>query len=147
MGGRIITTAAIVGGVVAAFFLLPATWIIIGLYVVGLIGALVFCFTWYPLAFRALAHHEKDVSLVRIFDYAGFQLAILLSYSLLLRNFAVYGIAAPQDDLSVVGRLMLPLTVDAIIFLRLFKWGRQLWRTRHDGRPDPLRNVHEHDNV
>lgn len=147
VSGRALIMMSIVVGLGVALLLLPATWVIVGLYVAGLLGALAFCVTWYPLAFRALAHHDKDVSLIRIFDYAGIQLAILLSFALILRNFAVYGIAVPQDDLSVVGRLMLPLTVDGIIFLRLFKWGRQLWRSRHGSRPDPLRSVDEHDRL
>lgn len=148
MKWRTIVSLAVLGLLVWAVYLLPFRAILLSLYLVGFAGALLFCLTWYPLAFRALYHHADNVSVARIFDYAGVQAAIVLAYGFILRNFATSGIQPLEDPLSLVGRVLLPLTVDAIIFLRLYKWGRQLWIHRAvPGPPDPLRGVSQHDHV
>lgn len=110
--------------------------IIISLYVVGVVSAAIFCFTWYPLAFRALRHHRREVSLVRIIDYAGVQLAILLAFGLVLRNILVYGVNPAPDALSAAGRLLLPITIDFVLLLRLGKWSRRLWENYRDPQVD-----------
>jgi hypothetical protein len=112
---------------------LPFAPVLLGFYVLGVLMSGAFVLTWFPLAFRALAHHRRDVSLMRIVDYAGLQLLIFLAFLLIIRNFVVFGIPEPQDELAGFSRVFLPVALDIIIGLRLYKWARQLWTHRHGG--------------
>ena len=109
----------------------PYELAVIVLYALGALMSLAFVLTWFPLAFRALAKSHKDVSLVRILDYAGLHLFVALSFSLVLRTLVLYGISAPPDTVAAFGRLFLPLGIDILVGIRLFRWSRKLWEYRH----------------
>lgn len=113
----------------------PFVWTLVSLYVVGAILSGLFVLTWFPLALRALMTRERDVSLVRIVDYAGLQLIVFLAFMLILRGFGLHGVTPPpeNDSLAVVSRFLLPAMLDVIIALRLWRWGHRLWEARQEG--------------
>lgn len=151
MTNRKLASVIVVLVAVAAIFLplLPFKTVLIAAYAVGALMSGAFVFTWFPLALRALRHHRRDVSLLRIIDYAGLQLVVFLAFLLILRTLLVYGVAPPQDGLAAVSRVLLPFMLDVIIALRLWKWGVRLWESRHqyggpsDVLPEPPKVVDE----
>lgn len=107
--------------------------VIWGLWILAAVMSGAFVLTWFPLAFRALAAKRSEVSLLRIADYAGLQLFVLLAALLTLRTMSLYGIVPPRDELSVFGRVFLPLGIDILVGLRLGRWVRHLWKYRRGG--------------
>lgn len=97
-----------------------------------------FVITWFPLAFRALAARRQDVSLLRIIDYAGLQLFVFLASVLTLRTMLTYGVVPARDEISVFTRIFLPAGISVLVALRLFRWGRHLWRYRRGGGDSAL---------
>ena len=127
---------------------MPFDLIIIALYIIGVVASGAFVVSWTPLAVKALAQGRQGVSLLRILDFAGLQFAVLLSFLLILRTAHLYGIQAPADGLSAVGRLALPLMIDILVCLRLARWMRQLWihrESRPNTPPDPLAQARRRD--
>lgn len=119
---------------------------IVALYVVGFLAAGLFCFTWFPLAVHARYRRGREVSWVRIVDYAGLQLVIFLTFGLILRNAWVFGILPPRDTLGAIARILLPLLLDALVLIRLGKWVMILRRHRHQKiLADPLAAMSEMD--
>jgi predicted permease len=118
--------------------------VVVALYAAGVLMSLAFVVTWYPLAFQALRHRRKDVSFIRIVDYAGLHLFVALAFALILRTFFLYGLTPPQDAVAGFSRLLLPLGIDILVGLRLYKWGQKLWDHRHGatpGSPEALESV------
>jgi hypothetical protein len=110
-----------------------------GLYLAGFVMAGMFCITWFPLAFRALRRDRAEVSVAKIFDYAGVMLALFLSFGLILRNLHLYGTTDYREPLSLIGRVALPLVLDAMIALRLVRWLHYL--RAHRGEPDTAKDL------
>lgn len=139
---KIFNAIVIVFAVFGLAYVLPFGPVVFALYALGIVMSGLFVLTWFPLAFRALGHHRKDVSLLRITDYAGLHLIIFFAFALILRNLIVFGVPEPQDQLAGFARVFLPVGLDTIIGLRLYKWLRQLWRFRRGGGdPDMLSGV------
>jgi hypothetical protein len=140
-----VALALVVAAVLLVFALAAAPFdgVITGLYVAGVIMSGAFVLTWFPMALRALLHHQRDVSFVRILDYAGLQLVVFLAFILILRTVFTYGISDPQDNVAIVSRVLLPLMLDVIIGLRLWKWILRIWEARHEGGPSDVLPGHD----
>ena len=54
-------------------------------------------------------------------------LFVVLSFLLIIRSYAEYGLAPPQDPVAAFARIFLPLGIDVLVGLRLYKWIRKLW--------------------
>lgn len=139
--------ACIVAVLVAVFVHIGFAATLMSLYALGWFMAGCFIWSWVPLAFRARALGRRGVSLVRILDYAGVNVAVFVIFALLLYNFHRFGVPpSPKDHLYAGARIAIPVVFDVLVLIRLTSWVRALRQARQGrGTPDPLRSMADRD--
>lgn len=141
LGATCLLLAFVVALVAAGF---SAT--LITLYTLGWLMSGFFIWSWVPLAFRARALGRRGVSLVRIVDYAGVNVAVFVVFTVLILNFFRLGVPPSPDHLSAGARIAIPAVFDLLVLIRLTSWVRALWQARRgQGHVDPLRSMADRD--